>query len=657
MRVVEGSLWLNRTLRELRRRHVYRVMGSYAIAVWLVLQVADVVLPALMAPDWLMAGLVLLAVLGAPLTAVLAWVYDLTPGGVVRTDDVESDSAPAFRWNWRWLDYLIIAGLLVILAFMVMVRAPLGSRVELGRSIAVLPFADLSAEKQAGYFSDGMTEAIIDGLARIEGLQVASRTSSFAFRDIETDARQLAQTLGVSTLVEGSVRRSDDRIRIIVRLVDGATGHQVWNETYDSGVADIFALQDSISRAIAGVLKVQLLGEQILVERATLDDLAYDDYLRGRDSLRMEATVETSLAAIEHFDRALARDADFSLARAGLCTAHWQHYEQSRDPSHAERAITLCEQARLKDPDRVETRIALGNLLRGTGDASAAAAEFEQVIAAQPGNSEAHVGLGRALQAMGRMDTAKEQVRRGIALDPAYWRNYSYLGALLFAEADYRGAAEQFERAIRLEPNSPRSYSNLGGALFFTGDFAGAADAFRRSLERQPTAIGFSNVGTAFYFDRRFAEAEIMFRAAVAYSPQDFRFHANLADALSMQPEKAIDAPALYRRAIGLARQRLNINPSDHDARASMALYLLRIGEQDDARSELRRLAEVDSPDMTTHLAIGEANLLLGRRDDALIHFEQAVQGGWPRVLLASAPRLVELREDPRFLALTSRSD
>jgi len=311
----------------------------------------------------------------------------------------------------------------------------------------------------------------------------------------------------------------------------------------------------------------------------------------------------------------------------------------------------------LKDPDGVETRIALGNLLRGTGDAPAAAAEFEQVIAAQPGNSEAHVGLGRALQAMGRMEMAKEQVRRGIALDPAYWRNYSYLGALLFAEADYRGAAEQFERAIRLEPNSPRSYSNLGGALFFTGDFAGAADAFRRSLERQPTAIGFSNVGTAFYFDRRFSEAEIMFRAAVAYSPQDFRFHANLADALSMQPEKAIDAPALYRRAIGLARQRLNINPSDHDARASMALYLLRIGEQDDARSELRRLAEVDSPGMTTHLAIGEANLLLGRRDDALIHFEQAVQGGWPRVLLASAPRLVELKEDPRFLALTSRSD
>src|SRR6056297_3985817 len=194
-----------RTLGELRRRHVFRVVGVYAIAAWGLLQVADIVLPALLFPPWVMTVLVVVVIAGFPLTAVLAWIYDITPEGVVRTPDSEPASAVdapvSLRWNWRWVDYLIIVTLAAILVF-VLVRGPDGAlRGQPERSIAVLPFADLSPEQDTGYFCDGMAEAILDALAPLSGLQVAARTSSFSFRDSDADVREVARALGVGTLL------------------------------------------------------------------------------------------------------------------------------------------------------------------------------------------------------------------------------------------------------------------------------------------------------------------------------------------------------------------------------------------------------------------------------------------------------------------------
>ncbi|HKL49887.1 MAG TPA: hypothetical protein VJ908_01870, partial [Wenzhouxiangellaceae bacterium] len=314
---------LGRTLGELRRRHVFRVVGIYAIAAWGMLQVADVILPALLIPPWVMTLLVVMVIVGFPLTAVLAWFYDITADGVVRTPEMQpgpdTDGAITMRWNWRWLDYLIIAGLAAILIFVLVHRSSESIRGQPERSIAVLPFADLSPKQDTGYFCDGMAEAILDALAPLSGLQVAARTSSFSFRDSDADVREVARALGVGTLLEGSVRKDGNRIRISARLVDGRTGHQLWSDTYDRELEDVFAVQDSISRAIVDVLRVQVLDEQKLVEVPTGDQRAYEEYLRGRDQLRNGNTVEDYQLAIDRFERALVLDDSFGLARAGIC--------------------------------------------------------------------------------------------------------------------------------------------------------------------------------------------------------------------------------------------------------------------------------------------------------------------------------------------------
>src|SRR6056297_2375514 len=361
---------LGRTLGELRRRHVFRVVGIYAIAAWGMLQVADVILPALLIPPWVMTLLVVMVIVGFPLTAVLAWFYDITADGVVRTPEMQpgpdTDGAITMRWNWRWLDYLIIAGLAAILIFVLVHRSSESIRGQPERSIAVLPFADLSPKQDTGYFCDGMAEAILDALAPLSGLQVAARTSSFSFRDSDADVREVARALGVGTLLEGSVRKDGNRIRISARLVDGRTGHQLWSDTYDRELEDVFAVQDSISRAIVDVLRVQVLDEQKLVEVPTGDQRAYEEYLRGRDQLRNGNTVEDYQLAIDRFERALVLDDSFGLARAGICTAYWPQYELVGDSELADQAIAACREAQATS-DRAETLVALGNVYRATG--------------------------------------------------------------------------------------------------------------------------------------------------------------------------------------------------------------------------------------------------------------------------------------------------
>ncbi len=650
---------LGRTLVELRRRHVYRVLGGYAIAAWLTIQIADVVLPALMAPPWVLSVLVFMALLGLPVAAILAWVYDITPAGVVRTASTPQPdlTAATFRWNWRWLDFLIIACLLAILLF-VLVKDPEPSvDLEPQRSIAVLPFTDLSPDQDTAYFGDGMAEAILDSLARVPGIEIAARTSSFSSRGSEEGIPELADRLGVGSLLEGSIRKSGNRIRISARLVDGETGRQLWSDTYDGVLDDVFAVQDSISRAIVDVLRLRLLGGgEVMVKPATTNPQAYDAYLRGRSSLRREGTLENLEQSIEHFERALEQDTGFVLARAGLCTAHWQKYENTREPRHFERALATCEQARLQDPDRAETQIALGNMYRGTGQPEEARGAFEQALRLDPGNGEAHVGISRVLEDIGDFEAAERHLRKAISLDPAYWRNYSYLGGLLFAIGDYPGAAEQFEQAIRLEPDSPRSYANLGGTLLLMGEFDRAAEAFRESIQRSPTAGGFSNAGIGYFNARRFAEAEVMFRVAAEYNPADFRFLGFVADAVDMQADRQGEAEPYYQRAVKLARERLAINPADHECRSSLAVYLARLGLGEAARQELAQLALVEFPVAPIVRNMAQAHLILGDREQAFARLEQAVAAGYPTVILAAEPWLDGLRDEPEVSALLGRS-
>lgn len=644
-------LRLQRALHELRRRHVIRVVGAYIFCVWVVLQGASIVFPPLLVPGWVLTVLVILAIGGLPTIAILTWVYDITPAGLVRTPSVPADTPDPPPLNWRAVDLVIILALLITLTF-VLVNPDNEPEISPGISIAVLPFADLSPDSENGYFCDGLSEALIDSLARLKGLRVISRTSSFAFRNESADIRSLAAKLGADSILEGSVRMDHNNVRVSARLVDGRLGHNLWSETYSGTLDNVFLLQENIARAIAEVLQIELLSDQNLVEVATSDEDAYDHYLRGRASLRREGTLKNVIDAIEHFEQAMQLDRHFALAQAGLCTALWQQYELTRDVDLVPTALVACQRAELINDQRAETYVAMGHIHLGTGESERALTAFNRAAQLDPDHSAPQLGLAMVMEVIGHSEKAEVFYRRAIDRDPGYWRNYSALGAFLAGTGRLDEAIATTRTAISLQPDSPRLYSNLGGFLLFSGDHAAAAEAFRESIARHPTAPAFSNAGTALYFDQEYEQAEQMFIRAVELGPADFRLHAHLADAILMQPGRTEEANGHYRRAIELARRQLDVNPTDHDTRALLTTFLARTGEPELAAFEIELLQRESQLSREAHWSLGEALVMLHNTTDALQHFDQARALGLPDFYLKNSQTLQSMIDNPDFQPL-----
>jgi adenylate cyclase len=522
------------------------------------------------------------------------------------------------------------------------------------RSIAVLPFSDLSPAGDNAYFSDGLSEALMDSLAKIPGLTVASRTSSFAFRNSGPSVPEVASALQVANLLEGSVRKSGNQLKISARLLDGRSGRPLWSETFDATTEDIFSVQETISVSIADALKIRLLGSETLVEVPTRDQQAYEDYLRGREQLRREGTAAILEQAIAYFEQALARDPQMSLALAGICTARWEKYSLTRDRALADEAIEACMYAQGAADSSVEVKVALGNLYRGIGDLPYSLSLFQAALELSPNDAEVNAGLGNTLREMGDLEEAARMQRRAIELDPAFWRNYWNLGATLVEQGQLEPAAEEFRRAIRLKPDNPTPYSSLGGVYWLQGEFLQAADAFRESIRRDPEQMyAYSNAGTLYFYTAEFAQAEEMFLQAARLSPSDDRFQGYVAEAIVMQEGRdPADARMHYEAALELAQRRLDVNSGDHAARARVAGYLARLGRDQESRDVLEVLWNTDELSLEAIREMGMVCLFLGERERAVERLAVAREAGLPAWLLTADKRLEALADLPGFQAL-----
>jgi adenylate cyclase len=523
-------------------------------------------------------------------------------------------------------------------------------------SIAVMPFVDLSPEGNNAYFSDGLSEALMDSLARIPGLTVASRTSSFAFREAGQSVPEVASALQVANLLEGSVRKAGDQLKISARLVDGRSGRPLWSETFDASMQDIFLVQETISVKIADALKIQLMGSEVLVPVPTRDEVAYEDYLRGRDQLRRGETVASLEQAISYFETALARDPQMGVALAGICTARWEKYSLSRERALADEAIEACidAYARVGSDSSVELMVALGNLYRGIGDHEHSLSLFQAALELGPNDAEVNSGLADTLRAMGELEEAARLQRRAIELDPAYWRYYADLGGTLIEQGQLEPAADQFRRAIRLNPDSPAPYNSLGGVYWLQGEFLQAGDAFRESIRRDPEQMfAYSNAGTMYFYTAELAQAEEMFLQAARLSPSDDRFQGYVAEAILMQATRdPRDAEPYYEKALKLAQERLEVSTGDDEARARIAGYLARLGRDAEAREVLENLGQEEDLSLEAIREIGMARLFLGDRARAVEHLAAAKAAGLPAWLLTADKRLEPLLELPEFRAL-----
>jgi adenylate cyclase len=482
---------LARAFAEFRRRRVFRVAAAYVVFGWLVLQVADATFEPLDLPAWSQRALIIAIAVGFPVACVLAWIYDITAGGVVRTpplpvappEPAALPAAPAAE-----------------------ATAPTLAR---DASIAILPFTDLSQARDQAYFCDGLAEEIIDALCCARGLRVASRTASFRFRDGSVDPREIGRQLGVGAILEGSVRKAGDQLRVTAQLIDTRDGYHLWSHTYDRPLADIFAIQSEIARCVAGALKLSLAGSVAgrFQRYAPRNIEAYDFYLRGRQ-LMAQINGPAWRAAPQMFRRAIELDADYAQAHAGLADSiaqlvlwRYANVDHQLPAAHAaaQRALELA-------PDLAEAHVAQGHLASLTGDDAGAQRAFERAIALNPDLHEAHYYFGRHCFARGDYRRAADLLEAAHRVRPT---DFTVLGLAVNAldasgqrergDAVALAALRGLQHQAELEPDNARARYTAALLHQRTGDVEAGRPLIEEAVRQRPDEFGTLYNAACFY--------------------------------------------------------------------------------------------------------------------------------------------------------------
>jgi TolB-like protein len=473
---------VSRLFTELKRRNVVRVAAAYAVVAWLLIEVSDTIFPRIGLPDWSVTLVIALVALGFPLALFLSWAYELTPAGVKRTEEVPAEQSVT-RFTGRKLDFVIIGVLVLALGWFAWDRfAGGGGATAEAReaSIAVLPFVDMSAERDQEYFGDGLSEEILNLLAGIDGLKVSGRTSSFAFKGTNTSIPEIGQSLGVAHVLEGSVRRAGEQLRITAQLIEAETGFHLWSETYDSQLADIFAIQDEIAGSIADAMRLTLVAS---AQGATSDLEAYDLYLRAR-TLIYGRTVEGLREARTLIDRALALDPDYApaLAASGelwmLLSDSPTSYGDIPEDEANTAARAVLQRALALDPELADAHAAMGLLFINLADYDAALAHLERALTINPSLTNANHWHGLAYSRNGEMRKAVESGRRFAELDPLFVTNLGNLVTELGAVGEFQEAEELARRIQRSHPD--HSLALFGFVLWSQGRLAEAVEHLER---------------------------------------------------------------------------------------------------------------------------------------------------------------------------------
>jgi TolB-like protein/Tfp pilus assembly protein PilF len=503
-----------RFLAELKRRKVIQTAVLYAVAAWAMLQVAELLLDMLEVPPWGLRLVFVLLVIGFPLALLLSWIHQITPEGVRREEAAGEPRRlpPAGAFSSHGVD-----------ASDGMPHAVKAAEAAIdARSIAVLPFANLSDDKTNEYFADGLSEELLNLLSRMPGLRVVARTSSFSFKGRTASVGEIARELNVAHLLEGSVRRSGSRVRIAAQLVRASDSSHVWSRSFDRDLSDIFAVQDEIAGAVAGELALSLLGSAAPRARTT-DPRAYSLYLQGRHffSLLSASGFEQAIPALEG---ALAIDPQFGPAWATLGALYWGQANNSLIPYEegSRRAREASEKALSLDPDQAEPMSLLGlldvieqrdavlglrrveralelephnqrvlsraaNIARQRGRTEQAIHYAEQALRADPLSPNAHAVLGLTYYYAGRLDDAEAMRRKLLALSPGWLSGHYYLGRILLERGDARGALA----AIEQEPSPMWRLTGLALVQHALGNRAASDAAVAELRKIDPVGIAY----------------------------------------------------------------------------------------------------------------------------------------------------------------------
>jgi len=486
-------------LQELKRRNVIRMAGLYLVGAWLLVQVASTLFPAFNVPEGTMRGLVIVLVLGFFVALVFAWIYELTPEGIKRDAEVPPEASIG-KQTARRMEHLLVVLLLLALGYFAfdkfvlapkragaasVASSPTAPKAAAATvpSIAVLPFVDMSQDKDQEYFSDGLSEQLLNELAQIPGLPVAGRPSRFYLKGRHADPRPNGRKLNVATVLEGSVARSGNTLRVTAQLINAADGYHLWSQTYDREFKDVFALQDEIAANVVAALKLKLLPGQATAASQHVDAAAYNHFLVGEKFSR-EQSLAGWAKAIAAYRKALQIDPNYVTAQASLADRLYEvsYYSDSAAEVIAkqEEALTVVESAMKLDPTLANawrTRARIRSEARF--DVAGSLVDIRRALELSPNDSDVLAEAARLFTVTHNFDEAQPVVERAVALDPLSPEALLSAAELAMARGDMDRSREFYQRILEVAPDSNYAVSGLVQAYLLQGDAKSALAAIR----------------------------------------------------------------------------------------------------------------------------------------------------------------------------------
>ena len=472
---------------ELKRRNVYKVAIAYGVVAWLLLQAASILFPTFEAPPWTMKVFVAVAALGFPVALIIAWAFELTPEGLKRTEVADELPRKSER-NRAWIYVVIIAGAVAASLFFFGRYTSSKQGAEMSeKSIAVLPFENRSEDKANAYFAEGVQDEILTRLSKIADLKVTSRTSTQHYKSAPKNLAEIAKQLGVAHILEGSVQKSGDAVRVNVQLIKAANDSQVWAETFDRKLTDIFSVQSDVAKAIAGQLRAHITRqeEQVIATKPTKNIEAYDAYLRGRYFWN-KRTSDGIKHAIAHFQQSIERDPDFALGHAGLADSYiaLTFYNFAAPHETMPKAKESAIKALALDDTLAEAHASLAHILMNYDwNWSAAEKEFKRSIELTPDYATGHQWYAiHYLTATGRFEEAVQEMKKALELEPASLVMNTFMGATLYYAGRYDEAIDQCRRTIEMDPNFAVAHWHLGLAYEQKQALDAATEEFKKAI-------------------------------------------------------------------------------------------------------------------------------------------------------------------------------
>jgi TolB-like protein/tetratricopeptide (TPR) repeat protein len=492
---------------ELKRRNVYKVAVAYAVVSWLLIQAASIFFPAFDAPPWVMKIFIIVIIFGFPVALILSWAFEITPEGIKLESEIEPSRSIARRTGRKIVAVTIALAVVAAGLFVYqLVRSKSDTSSSpttvaiTNKSIAVLPFDNLSRDPDNAYFCEGVQDEILTRLAKVADLKVISRTSTQHFKSTPDNLPQIAKQLGVAHILEGSVQKASDQVRVNVQLINAMTDAHLWADTYDRKLTDIFAVESEIAKTIAETLQARLTGSEktSIAKTPTVNPEAYELYLRGKFFAEKRTGADLR-KSIEYYDQSIAKDPGYPLAYVGLADSHLllTAYGAISTKEAASPARAALKKALELDDSLAQAHASSGLLANLELDLNRAITELERAIQLNPNYATAHHWIALPLMAIGQSDRAIVEGKRAIELDPLSLICNADLAWVYFNARRYDETEAQARKTLEMDPRFYVAHYYLGEALQFKGKLTDATAEYQKSFESNNDPFSLAMLGQA----------------------------------------------------------------------------------------------------------------------------------------------------------------